>query len=145
MGIRAGDVFSRNSDGSFEITPCDADQAGIVSRKRVSHWLQSINQSSEHRTHGTLMPNAFQQCRLSPACHSGSLRHIGGLVPAEHGLRCVKIVNLGQSVLQLGKDFAGRLPVDIAVPPNASGTCLDCGESGSASPHALLVVKLPSS
>ena len=121
MGIRAGDVFSRNPDGSFEITPCDADQAGIFSGKHVSHWLQSINQSSEHRIHGTLMPNAFQQCRLSTPCHSASLRHIGGFVPAEHGLCCVKIVNLGQSVLQLGKDFAGRLPVDLAVPPNASG------------------------
>ena len=64
MGIRAGDVFGRNPDGSFEITPCDADQAGIFSGKHVSHWLQSINQSSEHGIDGTLMPNAFQQCRL---------------------------------------------------------------------------------
>ena len=70
-------------------------QAGIVSGKRVSHWLQSINQSSKLGIHGTLIPNAFQQCRLSTAGHSASLRHIGGLVPAVHRLCCVKIVNLG--------------------------------------------------
>ena len=45
-----------------------------------------------------------------------------GRAVAAQQLCCVKIVNLGQSVLQLGKDSAGRLPVDLAMPPNASGT-----------------------
>jgi hypothetical protein len=121
MGVGPRDVPRRDLDGSFVISPHDADQVGIVGGKFIGVRLQAIDKFFECGIDETLMRKAFQHRQLPIPRYGAAPRHIGALVPGEHRPRRVEIVNLRQPVLQVGKGRVGRLPVHRPLQPPHAG------------------------
>src|SRR3984893_14902527 len=80
-----------------------------IIRQANGIWRKLVEQFPQCRVDRFFMRKPAQCCALASPRGSAAPRHIGGLVPAEHGFRRRKIADVEQAALQLGKLSLGRL------------------------------------
>ena len=99
----AGDEVGRHLDRLLEVAARDADEAGVVAvwRQAVGVGLQRVEQLAERRIGELLMCQPAQHGALPGARRCPARRHVGRLVPAQHGARRGEIADLAQPAPEL--------------------------------------------
>ena len=87
----------------LEVAARDADETGIVAvlRQAIGVGLQLVEQPAECRIGEPLVRQPAQEGALPGARHRPTRRHVGGLVPAQHGTRRAEVADLAQTRLEV--------------------------------------------
>ena len=119
MRIRARDVIRRHLDRLLVLPPRDADQARIVMilRQALAVAREPIQQLADLGRNPPLVRKAGEQRGLPPARLRAALRHVGRLIPIQHGSGRAQIGDLAQPRLELGQRFLAAHAATSPPPP----------------------------
>ena len=115
--VGARDPFGGHLDRLLEVAPRDADQRGIVGIGRQAFGIghERVDQPAERGIDRALMRHAGDTVALwRPRADGAALRHVGGLVPAQHRPDRAEIADLEQPALELLEPVFGGAPVASA-------------------------------
>ena len=119
MRIRARDVVRRHLDRLLVLPPRDADQARIVVilRQALAVAREPVQQPADLGRNPPLVCKAGEQRGLPPARGRAALRHVGRLIPIQHGSGRAQIGDLAQPRLELGQRFLAAHAATSPPPP----------------------------
>jgi hypothetical protein len=99
-----GRELRRDAPRLLPVAPGDADQAGVVGvvRERFLEWRQPFQQPSRLVVDEALVHDPAERGERLRACRRSTGRHHRALVPAQHAERSLQVVDLGETLPQLG-------------------------------------------
>ena len=115
------DELVRHANRSLVVAPRHANQRrGVrVGTLRFGPRRQRIEQSADRGIGHPFVHDAAQERDLATACNGSAGRHVGHLVPTQHGFRAVQVVDRLQALLEIGERYFGIHRVGLVRFPDA--------------------------
>jgi hypothetical protein len=109
VGVRARHPVGRNADSLVVLAARDPDQACVVvvTRQALAKRRERVEQLADLGRDPSLMRKARQRRHLAAARLGAALRHVGRLIPAEHGAGPAQVADLAQAHLEVGEHLLG--------------------------------------